>query len=70
MRELQDNNNYIVEKVVLMVMVMVTIATIIITIATIIITIITSLINYQSIAETRMGNQCAMPAVSITSCIM
>ena len=62
MRELQDNNNYIVEKVVIIIIVMVTIATTIIT-------IIISLINYQSIAETRMVNQCAMPAVSITSCI-
>ena len=62
MRELQDNNNYIVEKVVLIVMVTVTV--IVMDVIAVIIIFV-----YQSIAETRMGNQCAMPAVSITSCI-
>ena len=63
MRKLQDYNNYIVEKVVLIVMVTVTV--IVMDVIAVIITFV-----YQSIAETRMGNQCAMPAVSITSCIM
>ena len=63
MRELQDYNNYIVEKVVLIVMVTVTV--IVMDVIAVIIIFV-----YQSIAGTRMGNQYAMPAVSITSCIM